>query len=195
MKRGSRIIALCSVVTVTSVFAISLATHSAPARLLGCQNPTTIAEALTTLRKNRWRNVSVVELEKIWPSRLTLMDCDSVDCKSAESEDRIIVGLCDCCEIFYFDKEEGSSQPGKLENIIIHYSASERRDAIEGGKIFARAAGFAETDVAVIGQQPQQHFEWDTNLDNIYFAVEIHLNKRGNLWDLYFNLGTGALTR
>ena len=122
MKKGSRIIALCSAVIL--VFAISIATHSAPARLVGCQNPTTIAEALTILRENRWRNVSVVELEKIWPSRLTLSDCDSVGCKSAESEDRIIVGLCDCCEIFYFDKEESSSQPGQLDNIIIHYSAS-----------------------------------------------------------------------
>ena len=127
--------------------------------------------------------------------RLTPIDCDSVGCKSASSEDRIIAGECECCEIFYFDKEEGSSQPEQLENIIIHYSASERRDAIEGGKILARAAGFAETDVAKIGQQPQQRFEWDSKEENIYFAVEIHLNKRGALWDLYFNLGTGALTR
>ena len=177
------------------VFAISIVTHSAPARLVGCQNPTTIAEALTKLRENRWRNVSVVELEKIWPSRLTLADCDSVGCKSAESEDRIIVGLCDCCEIFYFDKEEGSSQPGQLDNIIIHYSASERREAIEAGRLFARGAGFADADVAMIGQMPQQHFDWDSNQENINFAVEIHLNKRGNLWDLYFNLGTGVLTR
>jgi hypothetical protein len=154
-----------------------------------------IGEALTKLRESRWRNVSVVELEKIWPSRLTLSDCDSVGCKSAESEDRIIVGLCNCCEIFYFDKEEGSSQPGQLDNIIIHYSASERSEAIEAGRLFARGAGFADVDVAMIGQMPQQHFEWDSNQENIYFAVEIHLNKRGNLWDLYFNLGTGVLTR
>ena len=191
MKKGSRIIALCSAVIL--VFAISIATHSAPARLVGCQNPTTIAEALTILRENRWRNVSVVELEKIWPSRLTLSDCDSVGCKSAESEDRIIVGLCDCCEIFYFDKEESSSQPAQLDNIIIHYSASERRDAVEAGKILARAAGFAETDVATIGQKSPQDFAWDSNEENVSFSVEIHLNKRGNLWDLYFNLGTGTL--
>lgn len=162
-------------------------------RLTGCHSPTATADALTKLRESRWRNVSVVELSKIWPSRLTLSDCDSVGCKSAESEDRIIAGLCDCCEIFYFIKDEGSSQPGQLHNIIIHYSSSERRDAIEAGKILARAAGFAEADVAMIGQMPQQHFEWDNKKDGIYFSVEIHLTKRANLWDLYSNLGTGDL--
>jgi len=69
----------------------------------------------------------------------------------------------------------------------------ERRDAVEAGKIFARAAGFAETDVATIGQKSPQDFAWDSNEENVSFSVEIHLNKRGNLWDLYFNLGTGTL--
>jgi hypothetical protein len=187
--------ALCLVVAVILIFATCIATRSASFRLVGCQNPTTIAEALTKLRESKWRNVSVIELSKIWPIRLTPADCDSVECKSASSEDRIIAGECECCEIFFFDKEEGSSQRGQLDNVIIHYSSSDRRETIEAGKTFARAAGFAESDVAMVGQQSPQHFEWDSSEENIYFAVEIHLNKRGSLWDLYFNLGTGALTR
>jgi hypothetical protein len=77
-----------------------------------------------------------------------------VGCQSASSEDRIIAGECECCEIFYFDREEDSTQPGQLGNIIIHYSASERREATEAGRTFARAAGFAKADVAMIGEQP-----------------------------------------
>jgi hypothetical protein len=67
--------------------------------------------------------------------------------------------------------------------------------AVEAGKTFARAAGFAEADVATIGQQSPQHFEWDSKSpeENIYFSLEVHLTKRANLWDLYLNLQTGAL--
>lgn len=47
--------------------------------------------------------------------------------------------------------------------------------------------------MATIGQKSPQDFAWDSNEENVSFSVEIHLNKRGNLWDLYFNLGTGTL--
>jgi hypothetical protein len=89
----------------------------------------------------------------------TPLDCDSAECKSVTSENRIIAGECECCETFYFDKNAGSAQLGQFDIVIIHYSSAGRRDAIEAGKMFARAAGFAEADVEMIGQEARQHFE------------------------------------
>lgn len=185
----------CSAAMIMLAFAIPIAGHPAPARLSGCQDPTAIAAAIAKLRAINWQNVSATRLSEVWPRQLTPVDCNGGECKSTSSEDRIIAGVCACCEIFYFDKEAGSAQPKQLNNIVIHYSASTRREAIEAGRRFARGAGFAEADVAMIGQMSQQHFEWDSRDEGIYFSVEIHLTQRRNLWDLYFNLGTGALTR
>ena len=133
----------------------------------------------------------------MWPTQLIPLDCKDNGCVSVWSQDRIIMGECECCEVFHFrkDSEEGASRPERLENIVIHYSSRQRQDAIEAAKILARAAGFADTDISAIGRESPQHFEWDSKSpgENVYFSLEVHLTKRSKLWEAYMNLGTGAL--
>lgn len=98
-------------------------------RLEGCQDPAVIAKSLREIGTKDWSEISFTVLPKMWPSEIHALDCeDGKYCTSGWSQDRIINGECECCELFFFT-EPGKNNETKqeLDNIIIHYSGTEER--------------------------------------------------------------------
>jgi hypothetical protein len=175
-----------------------LASSQGANQLEGCLNPGVVASALETIHATDWRNVSLERLRSIWPTELDALDCDTEVCHSVWSKDRIIKGHCQCCATFYFDvkrNSDGSSRREELQNIIINYTGLHRKELIADARRFARASGVPESDLATVGNDRVQNFNWESasgNEKDIY-GVEVRFTRQGASWELYFNVGRNAM--
>lgn len=182
-------LALGVLVLTTTVMSQSPETH-----LLGCVDPTKIANALRRLDKIGWENISVEHLLSTWPSRLKESGCQSEKgCRVLVSEDRVISGHCECCESFVFDaaKKADGTKSESLNNIIIHYSARNKRGVVEAAQEFARSVGLPSTEAAKIGNEPVQRFEWKGLRESVQqsYILEMKFTSVGRNWELYLSLG------
>jgi hypothetical protein len=126
---------------------------SAPTRLLGCEDPAVLSHALRGFSDSDWNEISEVSLRSKWPSELTTANCIPGSCQMIWREDRVIGGKCECCESFDFEAIHETNDVAvkkQLSNIVIHYSTDSSAEIYSVAKIFARALGFSEADVATI---------------------------------------------
>jgi hypothetical protein len=177
----------------TTCLMACLGDAKATPHLEGCANASEIAKPLATLAARDWRQVSLGELRQVWPTELAGLNCDSDVCHSVWSKDRIISGQCECCATFSFKVQSGESgsRREQLDEVIINYSIMQRDQIVVVAKEFAVASGLKDADVATIGRDPVQNFHWTSprGKDQELSGIELRINHRGRLWELYFNWG------
>ncbi|MBZ5679428.1 MAG: hypothetical protein LAO24_04895 [Acidobacteriia bacterium] len=179
---------LLRLLAVVFFFAVAANSQTRNGRLEGCPNPTTIAAALEKVQHSRWQDMNVARVQAIWPTELLGASCDRATCSSVESKGRIIGGRYECSEVFLFDVKRGDRGAAieRLNNLVIHYSTSQKSETIEAAKLMAKALGLAESDLAILGNSTQQDFHWDIANEEISrLAVEV--NQKGSVWTLTLN--------
>ena len=108
--------------------------------LEGCPDPAKLAAALRELQTQKWTDMSIHSVARLWPADLSGGKCGP-DCARLYSEDRIIRGLLECGASLRFDTSGHAEEEwkGRLESIIIKHATytREARDAAE--KVLAQA--------------------------------------------------------
>jgi anti-sigma regulatory factor (Ser/Thr protein kinase) len=167
------------------VFAFGVAANGQirDGRLEGCPNVTTIGVALENVQHSRWQDLTVKRVQSMWPTELLGASCDSVACSSIESKGRIIDGRYVCSEAFQFDvKRDGESAVERLNNIVIHYSASDKKSTTDAIKIMARAIGLSDRDLQRIsGEESQRDFHWDSAQGELS-TLFVEFSHKGTVW-------------
>jgi hypothetical protein len=184
------------------VVAVLLALTTSPsgpakdARLEGCQDPALIAKALGELQTKDWREISLVRLQDMWPTQVRALDCHNAEtCTSGWSQDRIIDGHCECCELFYFETKPAGDARNKehLENIIIHYTAAERDEVVRAARGFAQALGMPENELRNVGRDESQDFSWMDSQKQLLSGFNVEFTHKGSKWKAYFNFSRHAM--
>jgi hypothetical protein len=173
---------------VVFAFAVAANSQTRNGRLEGCPNPTAIAAALEKVQHSLWQDMSVARVQAIWPTELLGASCDSTTCSSVESKGRIISGRYECSEVFLFDVKRGDGETPveRLNNLVIHYSTSQKTATIEAAKLMAKALGLSGRDLAILGNATQHDFHWDSGNEEISrLAVEV--NQQGSVWTITLN--------
>jgi hypothetical protein len=170
------------------LFLVSLSVQGADKRPSGCLDPDAMAKALMAIQQRDWQELSYAQVQRLWPSHLFGIDCDSEACATVSDQGRIINGDCQCCALFVFDqipiKGENS---GPLHSIIIHYSAKTRKEVLTAMKTLALAFGMPKHHIASLGKESDQSFQWETDQSRKEFSVvDSSLSNRESLWRLYF---------
>jgi len=168
---------------VVFAFAVAANSQTRDGRLEGCPNPTTIAAALDKVQHSRWQDLTVERVQSMWPTELLGANCDTVACSSIESKGRIIDGRSECSEAFQFDvKREGERATERLNNIVIHYSASDKKSTTDAMKTMARAIGLSDSDLQQIsGEESQRDFHWDSG-DGELSTLFVEFKHKGTTW-------------
>lgn len=161
-----------------------------PAELEGCPDVSLLAKALTELRHSDWHEVSVGRLQAMWPTELLGVDCNSNACSSVESKGRIINGRYECSEIFFFDVKQGKDGTSKteLKNVVIHYSAPDRKEVAKTARLLAGATGLSDAESATVGREPQQDFHWEDAETALLSGLSVEIKQKGAVWTVSLNL-------
>jgi hypothetical protein len=171
--------------------------RGATTRLLGCADPDVMAKALKSISESDWEDISESRLQSVWPMEVRGSDCDTGTCQTLLREDLKINGECECCELFHFtvDRDgKGKAINGHLRSIVIHYSASSRNEALDTGKMLARAMGLAASDAATVGRKSQQKFFWYIGQGKRQDVgmLEVQVTHRRRVWKVYFHVSHQA---
>ena len=134
----------------------------------------------------------------IWPSRFDELACESEKgCRLLVSKNRVIGGHCECCEAFAFDVERlaDGSRSEHLNNIIIHFSTSDKGAVIDAARVLARAAGLSEGKAAKVGTDSAQRYEWKDSGEQIRqsYVLELQFIRADRNWELYLSLGAETI--
>jgi hypothetical protein len=153
-------------------------THSS--HLTGCPNLPALAAALEKLQNNRWEDLNQIRVQDMWPTELLCEDSDG--CGTLTNRGRIISSFPECAEIFNFDI--GTKQ---LTGGIIYYSTSRKRDTIVAARVLAKSIGVSKSDLATIGNDPDQGFHWISGYDSVKNMDEVSslgvgISFRKNVW-------------
>jgi hypothetical protein len=168
---------------VVFAFAVAANGQTRDGRLEGCPNPTTIAAALEKVQHSQWQDLTVKRVQSMWPTALLGASCDTLACSSIESKERIIDGRYECSEAFQFDvNRDGESATERLNNIVIHYSASDKKSTVEAIKTMARAVGLSDSDLQQIsGEESQRDFHWDSAKGELS-TLFVEFSHKGAAW-------------
>ena len=159
-------------------------------QLEGCSDPEAAAAALKALRDSDWKEISVAQLQTVWPTNLKPMDCDGRVCSSVVSEGRIINGEFECGEVFDFKilRQENGTLREQLQSIIIHYTARTREETVSAAKTLSAALGLRDVDRAKVGRDRWQQFQWETSVFGQEASVlGLQWNQLGSNWNLYLS--------
>ena len=170
------------------IFLVSESVSAAP--LEGCTDPSLLAQAIMALHSSDWSTLSINRVQAMWPTELRGLDCNSDSCTSIESKGRIIQGRYECSETLFFGTT-GSSRATALTNVVIHYSARDRKTIAQLSKVFAKAAGLPESQAARMDPHPSEEFHWN-NTDKTLSALGVEIRERGPVWTLTLNLSRYA---
>ena len=179
---------LVVLIFVSVVLPISLDGRSTN-QLEGCPDPATLAAGLEKLRASNWSDISVAQLQRVWPTRLRPVQCDDGNnCSAMAHEGRTIDGEFECAEVFDFatGRNENGTERQRLEGIVIHYTARNREQSISAAKVFSGALGLPAADILTVGRADQQHFQWkDKTLSGQLLVLDLRWTRLGPNWNLY----------
>ena len=179
-------------IAVLLALSCSAAGQETESRLQGCTDPAAMASALSKLRIDDWRDVSVAQLQETWPTALRGLECDQRTCTSMVHEGRIIDGEAECVEVFEFRIAggQGVTPREQLYGITIHYTARTGEETVTAAKTLSSAIGLADQDVATIGADSYQRFQWENKALRKESAVlELKWSRLGSNWNLFFSTG------
>jgi hypothetical protein len=163
--------------------------QTAPTPLAGCSEPATVVSALKKLRDSDWKQVTPDRILEIWPHPIRPLDCESEQiCRSWIREGRIIGGDVECADVFEFDKQvPASTAPTKqfLREIIIHYTAKDRRDIVALEKSFAIAIGTPAQYVEGLGTSNVDALQWEAK--GFEPGLHVQVTPVKTKWNLFFS--------
>jgi hypothetical protein len=107
-----------------------------------------------------------------------------------ESRGRIINGRYECSEIFFFDvkRNQDGTPKTELRNLVIHYSAHQRREVVEAAKLLAGATGLPEAEALSLGRESHQDFHWENTGEDSLSGLSVELRQNAGVFTLTFNL-------
>jgi len=170
---------------------IALSAESSNVRNEGCVNPDALGAAVKNVASSDWANISETRLQSIWPTELSYQDCAEGSCETLYREDRVINGVCQCCELFHFDvSREKDTVTEKLHTVVIYYSTDEKNDTLRAAKTIAEALGMAESDAMTIGHKRVQNFQWwvDGSEHHRVALAEVRIMPRQGVWTVFFHV-------
>lgn len=174
------------------ITAFTLPIVEATARSLGCTDPVVISNALKKVTDTDWQNISETSLQSMWPAELGGADCRGGACQTLWRKDRIIDDKCECCELFKFDvdrDDKANAIKERFYGIMIYYSADGQSEVLNAARMFARALGLSDSDVATIGRNPQEKFMWNVDGKQQQIALmEVQLMRQQRTWEVYISL-------
>jgi len=105
-------------------------------RLEGCVDPKIIAAVLGAMRQEKSRPISEEQFRAMWPTELADFEVDPpANSRALQSDDRILKGHCQCCEVFTFNvRQDGGATLLELDSVTVNYSA---RSGPSGRKVIS----------------------------------------------------------
>ena len=168
---------------------------------LGCRNSKTTADLLELLASRDWNRWTREELADAWPGFLHLHECEPKDeecglfvtchCDRLISQDRVIGGDCECCDLFFFDihMDGGRVSHERLDIAILHHAVATKAVAEADAKLFVGAIGFDETasehERFGESQSVQGHYQWPTGIKGVVNNVELSLHEVSEGWTIF----------
>jgi|ERR1700733_4200523 len=158
-------------------------------RFKGCIPQAKIEAALQLLHDSDWAALSTERVKSMWPHDLHEDDCNPEYCGTLRSQDRIIGGVCECCEAFFF-KVDGAllkANSEHLVDVVINYGASTSHDALNAAKSFALALGLPESEASRVKVNAEQDFSWKQSGGNKLSLLTVGIGHKGDRWAVYLN--------
>jgi len=160
-------------------------------RLEGCVDPKIIAKVLGEMRQENSRRISVEQFRAMWPTELVGAEVNPPPSRlSFQSDDRILRGHCQCCEVFTFNvRQDGGATPLELQGVTVNYSARRRDTLVEMAKLLAHAVGLGEADLQTVGAEQSQNYQWEKikGEERRAYLIDLRFTREEGLWKMYFH--------
>ena len=160
-------------------------------RLEGCVDPKIIAAVLNEMRQENTRPISMEQFRAMWPTEMDDAEVNPpANHRSLQSEDRILKGHCQCCEVFEFNvRREGRATLLELHSVTINYSARRRGTLVEMANLFGRAVGLGAADLKTVGAESSQGYQWEKikGKERRAYVIDLRFTREDGLWKMYFS--------
>jgi hypothetical protein len=160
-------------------------------RLEGCVEPKIIATVLASMRQEKSRPISEEKFRAMWPTELADFEVDPpADSRSLRSDDRILKGHCECCEVFTFNlRQDGGATLLELDGVTVNYSAGRRDTLVAMAKLFAQSVGLRASDMKTIGAEQSQGYQWEKikGKERRAYLIDLRFTREKGLWKMYFD--------
>ena len=161
--------------------------------LEGCVDPKIIATVLGAMRQDDSRPISEAQFRAIWPIELTDAEVNPpVNRRSFRSDDRILKGHCQCCEVFEFNvRQDGGATPMELRGVTVNYSMRRRDPLVAMAKLWARAVSLGPADLKTVGAESSQGYQWEKikGDERRAYIIDLRFTREEGLWKMYFRAG------
>jgi len=157
--------------------------------LEGCGNAAAITKAVAKLEESDFKEISLDRIQVMWPTKLEASNCTAEACRSVLHQGRVVDGQCQCCEKIDIDRSTNSAG-GVDESLVttIYYSAYDEKEIVVMAKALAKAAGLADKEVATVGRESEQSFQWKGTRQAEMFLMSVKLAHREKLWTAYVHI-------
>lgn len=160
-------------------------------RLEGCVDPKIIATVLGAMRQEKSRPISEEQFRAMWPTELADFEVDPpANSRSFRSDDRILKGHCECCEVFTFNaRQDGGATLLELDSVTVNYSARRRDTLVAMAKLFAQSVGLRASDLKTIGAEQSQGYQWESikGKGRRAYLIDLRFTREKGLWKMYFH--------
>ena len=167
----------------------------------GCRGEAETITIIHSLSGEPWSNWSRQRLTKEWPSTLLPHECEpngdecgnwsSCHCDRLVAQDRVIGGICECCDLLQFSLEFRGSHVVRetLDAVIIHHTVPTRSSAKDFAKEFLSIVGYSESNGhhkfygdpgAVAGV-----YIWPTQWSGVHNSIEINIRESSGGWTVH----------
>lgn len=160
-------------------------------RLEGCVDPKIIATVLGAMRQDNSRPFSEAQFRAIWPIELGDAEVNPpANRRSFRSDDRILKGHCQCCEIFEFNvRQDGAATLLELRGVTVNYSTRRRDTLVAMAKLFARAVDLRPADLRTVGAESSQGYQWEKIKadERRAYVIDLRFTPEAGMWKMYFS--------
>lgn len=157
----------------------------------GCVDPKIIAKVLGEMRQENSRRMSVEQFRAMWPIELVSAEADPPPSRlSFQSNDRILRGHCQCCEVFTFKvSQDRGAAPLELQGVTVNYAKRDRDTLVVMAKLFAQAVGMENADVKTVGAKHSQNYQWQKTKgdERRLYSLDLRFTRKEHLWKMYFH--------
>lgn len=159
-------------------------------RLEGCVDPKVIATVLNKMRQDKSRPMSEEQFRVMWPTELSDVEIGSKTSRTLQSNDRILKGHYQCCEVFTFNvRQDGGATLLELDSVTVNYSARRRDTLMTMAKLFAQSVGLRASDLKTIGAEQSQGYQWENikGKERRAYLIDLRFTREDGLWKMYFH--------
>ncbi len=171
----------------------------------GCRDDSQTIALVRSLSGEPWGNWSRRRITQEWPSTLLPLDCEpksdecvnysTCPCDRLIARDRVIGGICECCDLVLFSLESVDDRVAgeELDTVILHYTLSTRNNAKDYVKEMLSAAGYSETkghhEAAGESEAVSGVYIWPSQWSGVHNSITISIRESSEGWTVYAHWG------